>query len=556
MIEVSMTFEDGSHLTQRCTLPSVIGRGADCTVRIKHWRVAQRHLQFSCGVDGVYAEDLGSLLGTLINGSRLAKYGPVTVLDKFIVGPCLITVSRIDLTQSKVTSNPPSEQSTVLEQSDPGNGQAGSESCSKDIFDALPVAVLQDLHQSLLKSFDLRKRDISTASELALRHEAHRFLELALQEDMRIDDVGLRELCVKHVAAEALGLGVLEEMLADSDITEIMVNHYAEIFVEREGLIVPHAGRFSSEKALKMVVERVVAPLGRRVDDACPMVDARLADGSRVNVVLPPVSIKGISLTIRKFAKRRLTLNALIKSRALDQNLSEFLAQCVHARLNILIAGGTGAGKTTLLNILANTVSDAQRIITIEDCAELQIDHPHVVSLEARAANIEGVGEISIRDLVKNAMRMRPDRLIVGEVRGAEALDMLLALNTGHDGSFTTIHANSARDAVSRLETLVLLAAPGLGVGVIRQQIASAFHLIVHQHRRASGARGISEVAEVVGVESGMVQLQPFVRYDLNMDRFDYSELPSVHLKSADAMGLGGKSLRADSEFEVNQRLH
>ena len=268
------------------------------------------------------------------------------------------------------------------------------------------------------------------------------------------------------------------------------------------------AFQFSSDQTVYAVIERIITPLGRRIDESSPIVDARLKDGSRVNAIIPPLAVKGPSLTIRKFPKRRLTFADLVSAESVDQSMVDFLRVCVEMRKNIIVSGGTGSGKTTLLNVLSNFIPEQERIVTIEDAAELRLVQPNLVSLESRPPNLEGKGEVHIRDLVKNALRMRPDRIVVGECRGGEAIDMLQAMNTGHDGSLTTIHANNPRDVISRLEVLVLMAGMDLPVAAIREQVASAVHLIIQQSRYPCGSRKVTKITEVVGVESGTVQLQ------------------------------------------------
>ncbi len=321
-------------------------------------------------------------------------------------------------------------------------------------------------------------------------------------------------LLLREVLNEAVGLGPLDELLADDSVSEIMVNRHDEIYLERNGLLQRHPGSFTSARAVLGVIERIVTPLGRRIDEASPMVDARLKDGSRVNAIIPPLALKGPALTIRKFGHRLLEIDRLIEAGSLSPAMAAFMELCVLQRRNVLISGGTGSGKTTLLNILSNFIPNGERIITIEDAAELRLLHPHLISLESRPANAEGRGEVSIRELVKNALRMRPDRIVVGECRGGEALDMLQAMNTGHDGSLTTLHANSARDALARLETLVLMAGMDLPLAAIREQIASAIDIVIQQARLADGRRVVTAIVEVTGTESGHIQIQPLFHHE------------------------------------------
>ncbi|QEI07577.1 FHA domain-containing protein [Pigmentiphaga aceris] len=374
------------------------------------------------------------------------------------------------------------------------------------------------LHSRLLDGLDLRRRDVSSMSDAVLREEAGRLLSQLIETDPELPPDIDRNVLRQHVLDEAVGLGPLEGLLADDAVTEIMVNRFDEIFVERSGKLRRHPTGFSSERAVLGVIERIVAPLGRRIDESSPMVDARLRDGSRVNAVIAPVALRGASLTIRKFSKRRLGIEDLIAVGAVDTAMARFLNCCVEQRCNVLVSGGTGSGKTTLLNVLSNFIPLGERIVTIEDAAELRLRHPHLVSLESRPANLEGRGAILIRDLVRNALRMRPDRIVIGECRGAEALDMLQAMNTGHEGSLTTLHANTPRDAIARLETLVLMAGMDLPLTAIREQIASAIDIVIQQTRASDGRRRITSIVELTGMESGRIQLQELFRFQPSRD--------------------------------------
>jgi pilus assembly protein CpaF len=317
-----------------------------------------------------------------------------------------------------------------------------------------------------------------------------------------------RARLVREITHNILGYGPIEPFLADADVTEVMVNNHHTVYVERRGLNEETDVRFGSERHLLQVIDRIVAQTGRRIDESSPMVDARLPDGSRVNAIIPPLAITGPSLTIRKFSRDPLTMDDLVAFGSLSHQAAAFLEVCVEGKLNVLISGGTGTGKTTLLNVLSSFIPERERIITIEDAAELKLAQRHVISLEARPANIEGKGAITIRDLVRNALRMRPDRIVVGECRGAEAVDMLQAMNTGHDGSLTTIHANSPRDALARTETLVLTAGFDLPLMAIRDQIASAFDLIIQVNRLVDGRRRITHITEVGRMEGDVITLQ------------------------------------------------
>jgi pilus assembly protein CpaF len=324
-----------------------------------------------------------------------------------------------------------------------------------------------------------------------------------------------RERLTTEIADDILGYGPLERLLADDSITEIMVNGPGEIWIERQGRLYETTVRFTDESHLRRIINRIVAQVGRRIDEASPMVDARLPDGSRVNALIPPLSLSGPLLTIRKFSRKRLTLADMVNIGTLSEEAVDFLQMCVRAELNILISGGTGTGKTTLLNALSAAIPDSDRIITIEDAAELQLQQRHVLRLESRPRNIEGEGEVPIRMLVRNALRMRPDRILVGEVRGAETVDMLQAMNTGHDGSLTTVHANSPRDGLHRIETMVLMAGIELPVRAIRQQTSSALDLIIHLDRMDDGSRKVSHITEVQRMESDVITLQDLFEYKI-----------------------------------------
>jgi len=370
------------------------------------------------------------------------------------------------------------------------------------------------LHDQVLADMDLRRKDVSRMSDQQLREETADLIDNALQGLLAQipTDLDLNMLR-RNVLDEAVGLGPLEAFLNDESITEIMVNNHREIFVEKAGKLQKSQFSFSSNDAVYAVIERIITPIGRRIDESSPIVDARLKDGSRVNAVIPPLALKGPSLTVRKFPNRRLKFEDLISCGSVDQNTVRFLQVCVEMHKNIIVSGGTGSGKTTLLNVLSNFIPDQDRIVTIEDAAELKLVQPNLVSLESRPPNLEGRGAITIRDLVKNALRMRPDRIVVGECRGGEAIDMLQAMNTGHDGSLTTIHANNPRDVISRLEVLVLMAGMDLPVTAIREQVSSAVDMIIQQTRFPCGSRKITRVTEVVGIESGTVQLQDIFRF-------------------------------------------
>lgn len=374
------------------------------------------------------------------------------------------------------------------------------------------VDLVVRVHEKMLEGIEAAELSQLSAQERLRR--AREIVTALLKDENLPLPTRLRHQIAAEAVAEISGFGPIEPLLEDPTITEIMVNGADAVYIERDGKIHRQDRVFKDDSHLMRVIERIVLPLGRRIDESSPMVDARLPDGSRVNAIIPPLSIKGPSLTIRKFAKVPYTAEDLTRFGTISDWMVEFLSACVRAKLNILVSGGTGSGKTTTLNVLSSFVPDDERIVTIEDAAELQLQQEHVVTLESRPPNLEGRGEIPIRQLVRNSLRMRPDRIIVGEVRGGEALDMLQAMNTGHDGSLTTLHCNSPRDALSRLETMTLMAGEDLPSRAIREQIAAAMHLIVHQARLRDGSRRIVQVSEIQGMEGDVIILQDIFVFD------------------------------------------
>lgn len=358
---------------------------------------------------------------------------------------------------------------------------------------------MQDLTPELLKD-KTKEEELKAKTEEAISNMlVEEGIPLSRHEKMKI---------IKEIIDEVLGFGPIQPLLDDEEISEIMVNSPHQVYVEKKGKLMLSNVVFRDDDHVLRVIEKIIAPLGRRCDESTPYVDARLPDGSRVNAIIPPLAIKGPSITIRKFSKKPITVDDLIRFGSISKEMAQFLEACVKARLNIIVSGGTGSGKTTLLNVLSSFIPEDERIITIEDAAELQLCQPHVVSLEARPPNIEGKGAVTIRDLVRNCLRMRPDRIIVGECRGGEALDMLQAMNTGHDGSLTTAHANSPREMLSRLETMVMMAGMELPSRAIREQIAAAIDLIIQQARLKDGSRKVVNITEVQGMEGDVIVLQ------------------------------------------------
>jgi pilus assembly protein CpaF len=368
------------------------------------------------------------------------------------------------------------------------------------------------LHKTLINRMDLTK--LSALTQDQIHAEVSRLAEVVLAQEGTPLSAGERDRLVSDVQHELFGLGPLEPLLADPTVSDILVNRHDVIYIERRGRIEVTNVRFKDDEHLMRVIERIVSSVGRRIDESSPMVDARLQDGSRVNAIIPPLSIDGPVLSIRRFGSEPLKMHKLIENKALTKDIADMLQMVVTARLNVLISGGTGAGKTTLLNALSAFIPEHERIVTIEDSAELQLQQPHVVRLETRPANIEGKGEVSQRDLVKNALRMRPDRIVIGEVRGGEAIDMLQAMNTGHDGSLTTIHANTPRDALARLETMIQMTGMRLSDRAMRQQVASALDLVLQVARMSDGSRRVTSISEITGMEGETITMQEIFMYE------------------------------------------
>jgi pilus assembly protein CpaF len=378
------------------------------------------------------------------------------------------------------------------------------------------TALQKEIHDRLIEYLDLRRLDMDRLGDEELwrrTEKAVRDILDQMEQDGELPRHVNREDLLTDVLNEALGLGPLEAFLASDDISEIMVNHANQIYIEQKGKLTLSDKIFSSNQAVLGVIERIVAPIGRRIDESSPLVDARLKDGSRVNAIIPPLSLKGPCITIRKFKREALKIQDLVRYKTVTPQMAEFLEMCVKARKNIVISGGTGSGKTTTLNIISSFIPEDERIVTVEDAAELQLPQDHWIQLESRPPNLEGKGAITIRDLVKNCLRMRPDRIVVGECRSGETLDMLQAMNTGHDGSLTTLHANTPRDAISRLETMVLMSGMELPIRAIREQISSAVDMIVQQTRFSDGTRKICFITEVSGMEVDIVTLQDIFYY-------------------------------------------
>jgi pilus assembly protein CpaF len=500
--------------------PFVIGRHESCRVRLRGDLVSRNHVIVTAHDRGLRVRDVssnGTRAGTLLlrkNEAEIEHGTPIEVGDyRLFIEPDGTPPSHYADGRSaegaaeagRQTPLPPPEDDEELAPPD-------EEAIKNELADG---ALRREIHRRLLDYLDLAKLDTKRLDDPSTRPRVLAALRSIIQGmSDQIPPRLERDALLGELADEALGLGPLERFLADPAVTEIMVVDANSIYVESAGRICKMSARFTDDERVRAAIERIVTPLGRRIDESSPLVDARLKDGSRVNAIIRPLAIRGSCITIRKFARIPLTMQNLIEFGTLEPRVARFLERCVRARKNIVISGGTGSGKTTLLNVLSAAIPPRERIVTIEDAAELRLSQPHVVSLEARPANMEGKGQYTIRDLVANALRMRPDRIVVGECRGGEALDMLQAMNTGHDGSLTTTHANSPADAMARLETLCLMSAIDLPARAIREQLSKAIDIVVQQTRFPDGSRRITEVCEVVGLDDdGEVAQRPLFEY-------------------------------------------
>jgi len=537
--EQSLTFEKAE---------VTIGRLAGNDIVLGKGNVSKYHSRFVLK-DGKYiVVDMQSTNGTFVNGKKIAAPQVVKPTDKIYIGDYILNVEAPpedeqaadeEYAEDEQAEGGGDEEYAEDEQAEEGAEEeyeeeeapreetrapepnkrmpasmANALSKRKSKVDPAVEAyarLQKDIHDRLIEYLDLRRLDMDRLGDEELWRRTEKAIRDILDQmdsDGELPEEIDREALLTDVLNEALGLGPLEAFLASDEISEIMVNHANQIYIEKRGKITLSDKIFSSNQAVLGVIERIVAPIGRRIDESSPLVDARLKDGSRVNAIIPPLALKGPCITIRKFKRDALKIEDLIKYKTMTAQMAEFLEMCVKAHKNMVISGGTGSGKTTTLNIISSFIPDDERIITVEDAAELQLPQDHWIQLESRPPNLEGKGAITIRDLVKNCLRMRPDRIVVGECRAGETLDMLQAMNTGHDGSLTTLHANTPRDALSRMETMVLMAGMDLPVKAIREQIASAVHLIVQQTRFSDGSRRLSYITEISGMEVDIVTLQ------------------------------------------------
>ncbi len=490
----------------------IIGRGENCRIRFTHPSVSERHAVLTVRDGKAVLEDLNSANGTYVNGAPVD--GAVLLTGDMVVqvGDDIFRVSDAENAVDDVFSGDAQEEEAVQDVETPEFDEAES-----DPMRELRRNVQEQIQNELLKRMDMKRLTLDGVDREGLEDTARVKIRQIIDEVVSngrlpdgIDTVRLED----DVFNEAMRLGPLEELLADDSVSEIMVNGPRKVYVERKGKLVLSDCQFTDDASVLAVIERIVSPLGRRIDESQPYVDARLADGSRVNAIIAPLALSGPTITIRKFSKSALTPEDFIRFGTWTHNAAEFMKLCVTLRKNIIVAGGTGSGKTTLLNLLSGYIPRTERIVTVEDAAELRLQQPHVVRLEARPPNIEGKGAVTIRDLVKNCLRMRPDRIIVGECRSGEALDMLQAMNTGHDGSLTTVHANSPRDVISRLETMVMMSGMELPSKAIREQIASAVDIIIHESRLSDGSRKVVAITEVTGLEGNQIVMQDIFAFN------------------------------------------
>lgn len=520
LLKITTGTEKGRTLELMENTPLSIGRSESSALCIPDKKISRRHAEIVSDGENIFITDLSSRTGTRVNGRPIQQRTPLCPGDTIQIGETDLVLEKTEEASAAPTPRVPAQSETkqavktAKPQNPPHLPVYSAQESLIELYSGSMLALAKRVQTRVLEllNIDAAAKEISN-SEMRpkvadavdqilreIRHEIPSSVKLDQFRQILLDDL--------------TGLGPLSPLLRDGSISEIMINGPENIFIESKGLLYRSAAKFNSESHLQAIIQRIVEPLGRHIDAASPMVDARLEDGSRVNAVIPPLALDGSLVTIRKFASKKLTDDDLIKFGSLTKPMALFLREAVRARRNILVSGGTGSGKTTLLNILSQFIPEKERIITVEDSAELKLSHENLCRLEARPANVEGQGRITIRDLVINTLRMRPDRIIVGECRGAEALDMLQAMNTGHDGSMTTCHANNPRDALSRLENMVMMAGFELPSSAIREQIASAIHLIVQQTRLPDGSRKIVKISEVTGREGSTILLQDIFTFE------------------------------------------
>ena len=499
----SRTLTDGTYM---------IGRNPSCQIRFDFPDVSERHAVLTVRDGRAVVEDLHSANGTYVNGEPIdgavvLDSGMVVQVGESMLRVCDENDWAVKAAEDSAQDEPAAGEAEPVAR----DAEEDDEPPPPDPMRELRRNVQEQIQKELLKRMDMKRLTMQGVDREGLEDTAREKIRQIIDEVVAngrlpdgIDPVRLED----DVFNEAMRLGPLEDLLADDSVSEIMVNGPDKVYIERGGKLQLSDCQFTDDASVLSVIERIIAPLGRRCDESQPYVDARLADGSRVNAIIAPLALSGPTITIRKFSKKALTPDDFIRFGTWTHNAAEFMKLCVWLRKNIIVAGGTGSGKTTLLNLLSGYIPHSERIVTVEDAAELRLQQPHVVRLEARPPNIEGKGAVPIRDLVKNCLRMRPDRIIVGECRGGEALDMLQAMNTGHDGSLTTVHANSPRDVISRLETMVLMSGMELPSRAIREQIASAVDIIIHESRLSDGSRKVTAITEVTGLEGNQIVMQ------------------------------------------------
>ncbi|MBS3796824.1 ATPase, T2SS/T4P/T4SS family [Pseudoalteromonas sp. BDTF-M6] len=532
MFEVKVNTAKGTKVgTIKCNETTcVIGKDKRHPVVLHGFKVSREHAKLYLRDDGIYLEDRASRTGTLVNGKSVESAGPLNGDDVIEIGGYHLSVvasESMKKTQQEQRQSAETNRGGVPAQapafevpsvSDGATTQAPKAALAANDTEQKREEIKlrntwrKQVHKELIKQIDLRRVNVSEMSDDELRTQSKGLID-AIIDKFDLPATISKESLSKEVLDETIGLGPLERLVADPDVSEIMVNSHDEIFFEKAGKLYLSDIAFTDDQAVLGAIERIVTPLGRRIDEGQPMVDARLKDGSRVNAIIPPLALKGPCITIRKFMSNKLEAEDLVRFGSLSPDMVRFLEMAVVNKRNVVISGGTGSGKTTLLNVLSNFIPDDERIITVEDAAELKLYQPNLVSLEARPPNQEGKGAIEIRDLVKNCLRMRPDRIVVGECRGGEALDMLQAMNTGHDGSLTTAHANTPRDCISRLEVMVMMAGMDLPIQAIREQIGSAVNMIVQQSRFSDGSRRVTSICEITGVESNTIQLSEIFKF-------------------------------------------
>ena len=504
----SRTLTDGTYM---------IGRNPSCQICFDFPDVSERHAILTVRANKAVVEDLHSANGTYVNGEPID--GPVALDGGMVIqiGESMLRVCDENDWAVKAAEDSGQGEPAAAEPPPAAERSEEDDAPPPDPLRELRRSVQEQIQKELLKRMDMKRLTMQGVDREGLEDTAREKIRQIIDEVVAngrlpdgIDPVRLED----DVFNEAMRLGPLEELLADDTVSEIMVNGPDKVYIERGGKLQLSDCQFTDDASVLSVIERIIAPLGRRCDESQPYVDARLADGSRVNAIIAPLALSGPTITIRKFSKKALTPDDFIRFGTWTHNAAEFMKLCVWLRKNVIVAGGTGSGKTTLLNLLSGYIPHSERIVTVEDAAELRLQQPHVVRLEARPPNIEGKGAVPIRDLVKNCLRMRPDRIIVGECRGGEALDMLQAMNTGHDGSLTTVHANSPRDVISRLETMVLMSGMELPSRAIREQIASAVDIIIHESRLSDGSRKVTAITEVTGLEGNQIVMQDIFAFN------------------------------------------